>query len=99
MDMEEEARKFVDCEGSVSADAEAIPVREAKKPIIFTIRAPPSLIELLDADRKKKLGNVSLNQWIFSKLWRKGLRADKRCPSWRKASNSFASAFTAFEWG
>lgn len=44
------------------------PVLPQKEEIRFTLRIPQKLINKIDKNRKKRVGNVSRNQWILDAI-------------------------------
>ena len=52
--------------GKTSGDSSAkeIETEEAR----FTLRIPTKMIEKIDKDRKKRIGNISRNQWILETI-------------------------------
>lgn len=67
-DIDEAIERVIEKGGSVIADKKPTPSTTENvegDEVRFTLRIPKKLIDKVDAGRKKRVGNVSRNQWIL----------------------------------
>lgn len=67
-DIEDKIGKVINRGGKIGVDEEtsqSIKENDIDEEIRFTLRIPMSLIQKVDQCRKKRVGNISRNQWII----------------------------------